>query len=785
MNSKMKRKYLALEIDDGTNPHIFKREASEEMKRNIEKTFSNHIKTLIKRAKPLPEKQRLSVDLSNHSNWQMFTEVPLFTRDFENSVLRPPKENESACENGEGSCECKIIAKCNPFLDVSHSFVGVSLHKYIGENICLLCARKNMTQQYYRSIFQKKQTGSQSVQLFRNQIETNNEYRKEACLIPNAKSTNFFDPVVLHQRSNYLYEKTDDENSKRIYQRNVFFSFARQQVNTISFVVEDGNSLKHGANAKKTIQKIIQEQDWKKRIQMEMQLFMFVPEIYNGEQNLLWNKILTSISNCGVYLPFVFCNEKTIKNVPIVHLISKGLPQRSQFRNFANIAIDSIKDAEFLLFFKTLFCWCISGLHFKWNTVFMKLERRIQLYEFLIVKDGIDWKQFFTQNIRLMFFMVKEFFCFLVLNQPSLRTILVEDHEWATFEQDVFKTMNDVRLLFNTETIPFKHILSLIQKYMPKHLFENKDVVSTASVMVKAISGNYDMPNVSAENLDELYKIRDVHYAILLQDEKAFSFKERLCETKSPAKIIATLAEYETAQIRQKIVNYYVMEYLCENIGIYKLPYHYAEKQLSVVCQRHDLVPTPNSIKNATSLYFCLCCEDIKVFYANISNVQKKAGTCVTSFGHLKLSYHPEEDKCFCIGSTNRKKSKLLSCDNVPCLKICMFGNMVRFFNKYFILCSNCGCVCQYAVNDDYLLDNKVVCGFCNNKKEKKQSLFCDFCLRKSSNLQFYPLYDDECPKNENPWKRVGLCPRHNRSRFKLRKCLLKSSLFNYLKRNL
>jgi len=133
------------------------------------------------------------------------------------------------------------------------------------------------------------------------------------------------------------------------------------------------------------------------------------------------------------------------------------------------------------------------------------------------------------------------------------------------------------------------------------------------------------------------------------------------------------------------------------------------------------------------------------------------------------------------MGTNTRRKQKETSCMAVPCLKISVFGKIVSFFGKSFVLCSLCGTLCSLRMNTCYLKKGMIACGNC--KKQTDEQAFCGYCVRKSSSLVKYRIYDDENQdKFQNPWSTIWLCPRHRNSHWSQEKILLKSSLFENLR---
>jgi len=132
------------------------------------------------------------------------------------------------------------------------------------------------------------------------------------------------------------------------------------------------------------------------------------------------------------------------------------------------------------------------------------------------------------------------------------------------------------------------------------------------------------------------------------------------------------------------------------------------------------------------------------------------------------------------MGTNTRRKQKETSCMAVPCLKISLFGKIVSFFGKPFTLCSLCGTLCSVRMNQCFLKKGMIACGNC--EKESTEQEFCGYCVRKSSSLMRYKIYNDEEPnKFKNPWSWIWLCPRHRNNHWTQDKILLRSSLFKQL----
>ena len=136
------------------------------------------------------------------------------------------------------------------------------------------------------------------------------------------------------------------------------------------------------------------------------------------------------------------------------------------------------------------------------------------------------------------------------------------------------------------------------------------------------------------------------------------------------------------------------------------------------------------------------------------------------------------------MGTNTRRKNRVTSCMAVPCIKISLFGKIVSFFGKSFTLCSLCGTLCSLRINESFLNKGMIACGNCTQQQEEQE--FCGYCVRKSSSLVKYRIFNDDDEQSDiNPWSTISLCPRHRSTHWHSKKILLKSVLFENLKRKI
>jgi len=763
---------------------------SEQMKKNIESTFQDQIKQLIRDARVLNTNNDTidSKSILAHTSIKIH-QIPCYTKVYEESMMRPPMTPcETPCKNGN-RCECIMIALNDPTINNSKGFVGVSLPEK--HNMCILCTRKKVSQSFYHYLITKT-IPEICIQPHYNIIERHNEYNKNIVFLPTSFA-GITDPFVMHLRHNYTYE-----NNIIIQSSNVNFLRAYMTCNSINaFFLQRTTTIDYRKFLQYTeanyFKKINQAKHFKERFNLEHVLYLNIPYIFDGQSSLEWTEIVSSILDVSAFLPIIFgpklSTDKTTKNIPIIHIISKGLPQRSQFRNFLTISLDCLEHSDqFKLFFKQLFVWSIIGIHYPWNRVCLPIHKRIQLYELCCIQDT-DWQKIVTINVRLFFFMIKEFLCFIIKQNPGLYHVLSASTDWIKYETEIFNVMNDVRHLFSTvEHNPLKQMMTLTQKLLPRPNIVNwpktacVSTVSSENKLQQYLSsiGFKPMIQEKLETLDEWSQKCHTLKLQLSMDQKLQLLLERVqineSETVEPPEI-----ENICNRTKQLFFNMMFLEKILKNIRQITLPIHQIETQLDCAIKRHDLNTSDESFRqtlfSCTTYYFCIGCEDVKAMY---DYGQKKKENTIYSYGHNKLALDPYSGKTFCMGTNTRRKKKELSCSTMPCLKIPMFGKMVSFFQKKFILCALCGTICSVRINADFLKKGLIACGNCSNDTMEQE--FCGYCVRKSSSLIKFRIYNDEEPKkNVNPWSNIWLCPRHRNNHWDKNHILLKSILFSNL----
>lgn len=165
-----------------------------------------------------------------------------------------------------------------------------------------------------------------------------------------------------------------------------------------------------------------------------------------------------------------YWSDSVKKAVPIIHMLTKGIPKRCQVRSFIDI-INKMQQADksIMNFILDVFnCFALGGYrHSKQRPVF---EVRSCLYKNLIFSSGAKdhmhkWfmDHYFTdvmikgvpkkkkvyRHANIMTLAVREYLCTCIRLIPGLHDVLVERCNWSSFEEDVFQTADSARRLMN------------------------------------------------------------------------------------------------------------------------------------------------------------------------------------------------------------------------------------------------------------------------------------------------------------------------------------------------
>ena len=172
-----------------------------------------------------------------------------------------------------------------------------------------------------------------------------------------------------------------------------------------------------------------------------------------------------------------FWSDIRSKTNPIVHILSKGLPQRCQIRNMREILNKYSRKHEVVYEFIHSCLLCSLLGMYKTCSYRPSLLVRMCIYKKLRSISKLEFLSWMLQDHQqLLFYVIKEFLVFGVRDIPSIYEEIKRRYYWDKFEDCVSKAMNTVRKCMK-DSINFmefegiEHQLMCINKLQVHHLF--------------------------------------------------------------------------------------------------------------------------------------------------------------------------------------------------------------------------------------------------------------------------------------------------------------------------
>ena len=461
---------------------------------------------------------------------------------------------------------------------------------------------------------------------------------------------------------------------------------------------------------------------------------------------------------------------KTYKHMPVVHLLYKALPQRCQFRNFSNVTIDYLeKHTGCVEWMRSIIIWSVYGTCYPWAETMQNSQA--------VNAALIDWNTFFKDNVRLFFFVVKEFFVFLVLQQPGLTIALDSVHSWKLYEAEIVRTMNNVRsILHNSVSAPWQQVAVVINKFIPRQLKCIKPVADNQFERILcSVWNKYDLAEVQAvtrsmpllSTLDAWRSLQAQYYRAMVALPEWWNLmathSKHVCDT------IAKFDEGARAAILRCLICFRTNR----SMSWSPLPKSQVAKQIAAVRKRFDM-GTGSSLKEIrrnNRFFFCVSCESYRGF---TTSDRSKNSHFKFAYGHRALSYDFGSGHVYCSASASRKKRRIYKCEDTPCVSVSLLGRAASVFGTTWVLCTSCGVVCQLGVHAGY--NGDIMCGACSaTSNTTSEPTVCSFCGR-CAKVHPYRCYNDISKPHRI--ERVFLCAQHADARWNTGKILLKSEIW-------
>ena len=523
-----------------------------------------------------------------------------------------------------------------------------------------------------------------------------------------------------------------------------------------------------------------------------------------------WKLLTTSLFNVSPYLPHLFnpaMQSVRTADHPVFSVLLKILPQRSQYKFFVRTINQFTKYPDFLYFLKSILFAGYTGLFYPWSKGSgLTLIRMFQIYEFLCVQDT-NWDAFVMQNVRIIFFMIKEYVCLFVRMNPAAHTVLKSLHAWKTHEHHIFSCMDHMRCLFNRDTTNPHRQMLLASHKSPYHtascLYTPQHVTSWDKLKQRLLSSFLNNHNQQApyltkhhmQAMSQIYSLKKLHNALMLE-ALPFLHNIHFHELHN----VPTTSTVEAICATNKTLSYtlYVwllVDFLIAQITFSALPVHHQDFQIRALHHRHDIPITDTErLHRVSHSYFCFTCGKLRSNGFQMQSKPKNHQSYRFALGHAGVTYDPVSKLTMCVGTTRRSRRTAspplcnLLCGQLPCIQLPLLGQNVTFSNITYSLCYTCGvptfCTSSTA-SPSFTASNAQPlpypqCNACITSTANEQmrpSKFCFLCLRSSNKMTTVRLFNDVDIQLPSPWSFISLCLRHSRPAWNLATIQLKSSL--------
>lgn len=497
-----------------------------------------------------------------------------------------------------------------------------------------------------------------------------------------------------------------------------------------------------------------------------------------------------------------FFSDTRSKTNPIVHLLSKSLPQRCTIRNLREIVSNYCRKYNdvYDFVFGCLKC-SLMGLY-ETCTERPPLDIRIKLirkFNTVTKPQMLQWMM--ANHQQLLFYTIKEFLIYGVRQIPSIYEEIQQRYYWDMFEKSVQKAMNTVRkcVCIETNIMDFKGVenqLSIINKQQVHHLFrptrhhfcrvvlmecEKQDDTNFVDYISKDFNSEYKnlmyqmairtpvslvIPfewlqyfNVSKDTIKQISRIQEIY----VQDGSKTSLKG----------LLSSINRYEFEAIRDfsDIFDRKI------NVRLFTLPSHIYKQQYKALRRKHEIPdgkPLPDDIGKTL---ICLQCKQFKAFICQNDNKGKISN--LYAFGHSKILVDDETMKMYCgkrcdkvdakkrhhyvpeyssfmnmeqaniIKANNdrikkrnakerRKELKNHICSSTELCKVNLLGSLLQYYGNIYVICPICANFMQ--MTSQHFTRHGFYCGCCLQHGRLYTCISCEWCKCARGNESWTPI---------------------------------------------
>lgn len=515
-----------------------------------------------------------------------------------------------------------------------------------------------------------------------------------------------------------------------------------------------------------------------------------------------------------------FFSDTRSKTNPLVHLLSKSLPQRCQIRNLREIVSNyCLKHEDVYEFvFGCLKC-SLLGLY-ETCTQRPPLDVRIKLIrKFSTVTKAQMLQWMMCDHQQLLFYTIKEFLIYGVRQIPSLYDEIKERYYWDKFEWCVSKAMNAVRncVCIETNIMDFKGIetqLVAMNKQQVHHLYRPTrhpfcHVVTTECNKIDDMNSvDFITSEVPEEDRQLMYDMairtplsREIPYDWLQYfnvSKDTIKGLLRIQETYITEGSKSTLKSQLTSLSRREfeIVRDFSDAFDRKlNVRLFTLPVHIYTQQYVALRIKHGIPDGEELPADVGNALLCLQCKQFKAFV--ISNDERGKTNNLYAYGAPKVLVDDETMLKYCgkrcdkvdgkkrhhhipeyssymnieeeaiIQQTNernakrsakerRKELKNLMCANTELSNVNMLGVLLQFYNHVYMICPICANFME--MTSKYFTESGPYCGCCIQHGRLYTSVSCEWCHAVRGNETWTPLLVNDDTDEEDRERSIYLC---------------------------
>ena len=383
-----------------------------------------------------------------------------------------------------------------------------------------------------------------------------------------------------------------------------------------------------------------------------------------------------------------FWNEsKSSKMDPIVHLLSKSLPQRCQIRNLNSIISNycSEDDAVYEFMLRSVVC-SILGNYAHARRRLSGLARMAVIRRWIVAPPNRTQTQewLFSRHQHFLFYVIKECLTYIMTMDPVLLEAVTEAYKWESFRTCVHEAMDLARDNLDRRVPLTSHVVEWFVDIEPALLYVNKQQLGnlfrpqrltfcqlalnicakldedrheprlyvrlprTYRDIIRAMLRRIDQTRTVPVEWLQYFNVPNDTVRRLIDMQKHYKHTSCRAELQKMFRSMDRMA-FET--VRELFQTFHEVHH---NVRVYYLPQNMYEAQ-QVALRKRFGVPQGEELPANISTYFvCLTCRTFKGF------VVKRTDRMCNLFanGHHKVTIDDDTLVCYCGRRTDQNDSK-------------------------------------------------------------------------------------------------------------------------------